>query len=241
MSTTAGPNAVTKQTALAHSHESLKSQQLEHFRLRPEASMDKRFGCPFMNTLTGVRVGNDDTSLKVGPRGPQLLEDFWFREKMNHFDHERIPERIVHARGTGCHGFFQVYDDSLKPYTTAAVLTDPGLKTPTFVRFSTVLGSRGSADTVRDVRGFAVKFYTEQGNWDLVGNNIPVFFVQEALKFVDIIHAGKPEPHNEIPQAQTAHDNFWSVYLTAHARLLPPLAVIDTCYLPHPTHRHMRC
>ena len=209
MSNTANPHAFTKQTLLGHTHESAKSQQLEAFRLRPEAAMDKRHGCPFMATMTGMRVGNDDSSLKAGARGPQLLEDFWFREKMNHFDHERIPERIVHARGTGAHGFFQVYDNSLAEYTSAPVLTDPSLKTATFVRFSTVLGSRGSADTVRDVRGFATKFYTEQGNWDLVGNNIPVFFVQDALKFVDIIHAGKPEPHNEIPQGQTAHDNFW--------------------------------
>ena len=210
MSNTANPNAFTAQTLLGHLHEDKKSKQLNAHRVHPEAGRDKsQGGCPFMSSLQGARVGNDDSQLKAGNRGPVLLEDFWYREKMNHFDHERIPERIVHAHGTAAHGFFQLYDDFLKPYTTAAVLTDTSLKTPVFTRFSTVLGSKGSADTVRDVRGFAVKFYTEQGNWDLVGNNIPVFFVQDALKFVDIIHAGKPEPHNNIPQAQSAHDNFW--------------------------------
>ena len=157
-----------------------------------------------------MRVGNDDSSLKAGVRGPTLIEDFHFREKMNHFDHERIPERVVHARGSAAHGFFQVYDNSLSAYTTAPVLTDPSRITATFVRFSTVLGNAGSADTVRDVRGFSTRFYTQEGNWDLVGNNIPVFFIQDAIKFPDLIHAGKPEPHNQIPQAQTAHDNFWS-------------------------------
>ncbi len=163
----------------------------------------------FITTDQGVRVNDDQNTLKAGERGPSLLEDFHFREKMTHFDHERIPERVVHARGVGAHGVFQVYDDSLAPYTRASVLTDPSLETPVFVRFSTVNGSRGSTDLARDARGFAVKFYTNEGNWDLVGNNIPVFFIQDAIKFPDLVHAFKPEPDNEIPQAATAHDNFW--------------------------------
>jgi catalase len=141
-------------------------------------------------------------------RGPSLLEDFHFREKMTHFDHERIPERIVHARGAAAHGYFQVYE-SLAPYTKAKFLQDPTVKTPVFVRFSTVVGSRGATDLARDVRGFAVKFYTEEGNYDLVGNNIPVFFIQDALKFPDLVHAIKPEPHHEMPQGASAHDTFW--------------------------------
>jgi catalase len=136
------------------------------------------------------------------------MEDFHFREKITRFDHERIPERVVHARGAGAYGYFQVYD-SLEEYTAAEFLCDPSLTTPVFVRFSTVVGSRGSADTVRDVRGFATKFYTGEGNFDLVGNNFPVFFIQDGIKFPDVIHAVKPEPHNEIPQAQSAHDTFW--------------------------------
>ncbi|MEO7714794.1 MAG: catalase [Capsulimonas sp.] len=161
-----------------------------------------------MTTNQGQPVTDDQNSLKAGHRGPTLLEDFILREKIQHFDHERIPERVVHARGAAAHGFFQVYE-SLSDLTTAKVLTDPSLKTPVFVRFSTVAGSRGSADTARDVRGFAVKMYTPEGNWDLVGNNIPVFFIQDAIKFPDLIHAAKPEPNNEIPQAATAHDTFW--------------------------------
>jgi len=157
----------------------------------------------------GQAVSDDQNSLKAGPRGPTLLEDFQFREKMHHFDHERIPERVVHARGAGAHGYFQAYDTSLEQYTMAKVLTDPARQTPVFVRFSTVAGSRGSADTARDVRGFAVRFYTSEGNWDIVGNNIPVFFIQDAIKFPDLIHAVKPEPHNEIPQAASAHDTFY--------------------------------
>ncbi|KAI0080000.1 catalase [Panus rudis PR-1116 ss-1] len=160
----------------------------------------------------GVPVSNTDDWLKVsdGTRsGPALLEDQIAREKIHRFDHERIPERVVHARGAGAHGFFKVYDDRASKYTFAPVLTDPSRTTPVFVRFSTVQGSRGSADTVRDVRGFATKFYTEEGNWDLVGNDIPVFFIQDAIKFPDIIHAVKPEPHNEVPQGQSAHNNFW--------------------------------
>ncbi len=156
----------------------------------------------------GHRISDDQNTLHIGQRGPTLMEDFHFREKIHHFDHERIPERVVHARGAGAHGYFQLYE-SLAEYTIANVLTDTALQTPVFVRFSTVAGSRGSADTARDVRGFAVRFYTAEGNWDLVGNNIPVFFIQDAIKFPDVIHAVKPEPHNEIPQASSAHDTFW--------------------------------
>jgi len=162
----------------------------------------------FLSTNQGIRVNDNQNSLKAGDRGPTLIEDFIFREKMTHFDHERIPERVVHARGTAAHGYFQVYE-SMAEYTRAHFLQDPTLQTPVFVRFSTVVGSRGSTDLARDVRGFAVKFYTEEGNYDLVGNNIPVFFIQDATKFPDLVHAAKPEPHNEIPQAATAHDTFW--------------------------------
>ncbi|AWN22616.1 catalase HPII [Deinococcus irradiatisoli] len=157
----------------------------------------------------GHAISDDQNSLKGGVRGPSLLEDFLLREKISHFDHERIPERVVHARGAGAHGVFKVYDDSLSEVTAARVLTDPSRETPVFVRFSTVAGSRGSADTARDVRGFAVKFYTQEGNWDLVGNNIPPFFIQDAIKFPDLIHSVKPEPHREIPQAASAHDTFY--------------------------------
>jgi catalase len=162
----------------------------------------------YITTNHGCCVDDTDNSLKAGIRGPIAFDDFHVREKLTHFDHERIPERVVHARGTGAHGYF-VLDKSLKEYTKAKIFNDVGKKTPVFVRFSTVLGSKGSPDTVRDVRGFAIKFYTEEGNFDLVGNNIPVFFIQDAIKFPDIIHSGKPEPHNEIPQASTAHNNFW--------------------------------
>jgi catalase len=162
----------------------------------------------FLTTNHGIRVNDNQNSLKAGDRGPTLIEDFIFREKMTHFDHERIPERVVHARGTAAHGYFQVYE-SMAEYTKAHFLQDPSLQTPVFVRFSTVVGSRGSTDLARDVRGFAVKFYTQEGNYDLVGNNIPVFFIQDAIKFPDLVHAAKPEPHNEIPQAATAHDTFW--------------------------------
>jgi catalase len=161
-----------------------------------------------LTTNQGVRVNDDQNTLKAGERGPSLLEDFHFREKITHFDHERIPERVVHARGAGAHGYFQVYED-MSHYTKAAFLQDPGVRTPVFVRFSTVAGSRGSSDLARDVRGFAVKFYTQEGVFDLVGNNIPIFFIQDAIKFPDLIHAVKPEPDNEIPQAASAHDTFW--------------------------------
>ena len=154
----------------------------------------------FLTTNQGVRINDNQNSLKAGERGPTLLEDFILREKITHFDHERIPERIVHARGSAAHGTFQLYKP-LNKYTKAKFLNDTSIQTPVFVRFSTVAGSRGSTDLARDVRGFAVKFYTEEGNFDLVGNNIPVFFIQDAMKFPDLIHAVKPEPHHEIPQA----------------------------------------
>ena len=162
----------------------------------------------FMTTDQGLKINDDTNSLKAGERGPSLLEDFILREKITHFDHERIPERIVHARGSAAHGYFQVYE-SMEKYTKAEFLQDPSLKTSVFARFSTVAGSRGSTDLARDIRGFAVKFYTEQGNYDLVGNNVPVFFIQDAIKFPDLIHAVKPEPNNEMPQAASAHDTFW--------------------------------
>lgn len=162
----------------------------------------------FLTTDQGLKINDDHNSLKAGERGATLLEDFILREKITHFDHERIPERIVHARGSAAHGYFQVYE-SMARYTKAGFLNDPSLQTPVFVRFSTVAGSRGSTDLARDVRGFAVKFYTREGNYDLVGNNMPVFFIQDAMKFPDLIHAAKPEPDNEMPQAATAHDTFW--------------------------------
>lgn len=163
---------------------------------------------PPLTTQTGAIISDDENSLKAGPRGPSLLEDHVLLEKIQHFDHERIPERIVHARGFGAHGFFEL-TDSLKGISRAAVLNEVGVKTPVFVRFSTVAGNKGSTDLARDVRGFAVKFYTKEGNWDLVGNNIPVFFIQDAIKFSDLIHAAKAEPDRGFPQAQTAHDSFW--------------------------------
>lgn len=177
-----------------------KDEQLEKFRTDDK---DKK-----MTTNQGLKVSEDEFSLKAGERGPTLMEDFHFREKMTHFDHERIPERVVHARGYAAHGEFELYE-SMKPYTKAKFLQEPGSKTPVFVRFSTVAGSKGSGELARDVRGFATKFYTEEGNYDLVANNIPIFFIQDAVKFPDLVHAVKPEPHNEIPQAASAHDTFW--------------------------------
>ncbi|HEY1189483.1 MAG TPA: catalase [Gemmata sp.] len=162
---------------------------------------------PALTTQQGVPVSDDQNTLRAGPRGPALLEDFHFREKLFHFDHERIPERVVHARGYGAHGHFES-NGALEKVSRAAVFKR-GAKTPTFTRFSTVAGNKGSADLARDVRGFATKFYTPEGNWDLVGNNIPVFFIQDPIKFPDLIHAAKPEPDRAFPQAQTAHDNFW--------------------------------
>ena len=178
----------------------LKNQQLDQFRVEDKGKN--------LTTNQGVMVAEDEFSLKIGERGPTIMEDFHFREKLTHFDHERIPERVVHARGTGVHGEFQLYE-SMKEYTKAAFLQDPNVKTPLFVRFSTVVGFRGSADTVRDVRGFAIKFYTEEGNYDLVANNFPVFFIQDAIKFPDFVHAIKPEPDTEVPQASAAHDTLW--------------------------------
>jgi catalase len=165
-------------------------------------------GGPRLTTQQGTVVSDDQNTLRIGERGPSALEDFHFREKIFHFDHERIPERVVHARGYGAHGYFENYEP-LTEVTRADPFSEAGLRTPVFVRFSTVAGSKGSSDLARDVRGFATKFYTREGNWDLVGNNIPVFFIQDALKFPDLIHAAKQEPDRGFPQAQTAHDNFW--------------------------------
>lgn len=161
-----------------------------------------------LTTNQGVKIADNQNSLKAGARGSSLLEDFILREKITHFDHERIPERIVHARGVGAHGYFQAYEGNER-LTKAGFLTDPSIQTPIFVRFSTVQGPRGSADTVRDIRGFAIKFYTQEGNFDLVGNNAPVFFVQDGIKFPDFVHAVKPEPDTEMPTGASAHDTFW--------------------------------
>ena len=163
---------------------------------------------PPLTTNQGVALSDNQNSLRFNPDGPTLGEDFILREKITHFDHERIPERVVHARGTGVHGFFEL-TASLEEYTTAKILTEVGVQTPVFTRLSTVAGGAGSIDTPRDVRGFAVKFYTKEGNWDLVGNNIPVFFIQDAIKFPDVIHAVKMEPDRGFPQAASAHDTFW--------------------------------
>ncbi|MDO1444835.1 catalase [Rhodocytophaga aerolata] len=190
--------------------ENSKKRQLEQFQEEPKDQ--------YMTTDQGVRISHTDDSLKAGFRGPTLMEDFHFREKMTHLDHESIPERVVHARGSGAHGYFQVYEPQTH-LTKAQFLQDPSVKTPVFVRFSTVVGSRGSADTVRDVRGFATKFYTQEGNYDLVGNNMPVFFIQDSIKFPDLVHAIKPMPDNEMPQASAAHDTFWDF-----ASLMPETA-----------------
>lgn len=178
-----------------------KQEQREAFRA------DDPAGGP-LTTDQGVPVDHTDDSLAAGERGPTLMEDFHFREKLTRFDHERIPERVVHARGAGAYGYFEPYE-SCAGFTRAAFLQDPAVRTPVFVRFSTVQGPRGSADTVRDVRGFATKFYTSEGNYDLVGNNFPVFFIQDGIKFPDFVHAVKPEPHNEIPTGASAHDTLW--------------------------------
>ena len=200
-----------KPTGKAAIQEETKNEQLEKFSADHNNTQ--------LTTNQGLKVSNTDDSLKAGTRGPTIMEDFHFREKLTHFDHERIPERVVHARGFGVHGYFQVYEP-MPQYTMAKFLQNPSIQTPVFVRFSTVVGSRGSADTVRDARGFATKFYTEEGNYDLVANNIPVFFIQDAIKFPDVVHAIKPEPHNEIPQASAAHDTFWDFVVstpeTAH-------------------------
>src|SRR5580704_14792130 len=205
------PSLTTGAGTLSEKNESLKTGpatlesqsldgSLESKRVNSEGQV--------LTTNQGVAIANNQDSLKAGLRGPTLLEDFVLREKITHFDHERIPERIVHARGSAAHGYFEAYEP-LTDLTRATPFSEAGKKTPVFVRFSTVAGERGSADTARDVRGFAVKFYTDEGNWDLVGNNIPVFFIQDAIKFPDLIHAAKPEPHNQMPQAATAHDTFW--------------------------------
>jgi catalase len=205
------PSPTTGASTLSEKNESPKSGAAT---LEPQ-SLDGALASKRVNsagqvltTNQGVPVSSNQDSLKAGLRGPTLLEDFVLREKITHFDHERIPERIVHARGSAAHGFFESYE-SLNRLTRATVFADAGKTTPVFVRFSTVAGERGSADTARDVRGFAVKFYSDEGNWDLVGNNIPVFFIQDAMKFPDLIHAVKPEPHNQMPQAASAHDTFW--------------------------------
>ncbi|MFI7500044.1 catalase [Streptomyces sp. NPDC049687] len=178
-----------------------KDHQLDGFRAEDPASGP-------LTTDQGVEVDHTDDSLAAGERGPTLMEDFHFREKLTRFDHERIPERVVHARGAGAYGYFEPYE-SCAEFTRAAFLQDPSVRTPVFVRFSTVQGPRGSADTVRDVRGFATKFYTSEGNYDLVGNNFPVFFIQDGIKFPDFVHAVKPEPHNDIPTGASAHDTLW--------------------------------
>ena len=202
----AGTDALDKQ------NESLKSKQLDEHRSDATGQA--------LTTNQGVKIADNQNSLKAGVRGSTLLEDFILREKITHFDHERIPERIVHARGVGAHGYFQAYAGNEK-FTKAGFLTNPDIQTPIFVRISTVQGPRGSADTVRDIRGFAIKFYTQEGNYDLVGNNAPVFFIQDGIKFPDFVHAVKPEPHNEMPTGGSAHDTFWDfvslVPETAHA------------------------
>jgi catalase len=186
-----------------------KTNPLQENEKVTKLAADKENGSgEFLTTNQGLKINDNQNSLKAGERGATLLEDFILREKITHFDHERIPERIVHARGSGAHGFFELYESQAK-YTKAGFLNDTTIKTPVFVRFSTVAGSRGSTDLARDVRGFSVKFYTQEGNYDFVGNNMPVFFIQDAIKFPDLIHAVKPEPHNEIPQAASAHDTFW--------------------------------
>jgi catalase len=185
-----------------------KTQPADNKKIKQIAAYKEDNEQQILTSDQGVKISHTDDSLKIGERGPTLIEDFHFREKITHFDHEIIPERVVHARGSGAHGYFQVFEP-MAEYTKAKFLQDPEMKTPVFVRYSQVAGSRGSADTVRDVRGFATKFYTEEGNYDLAGNNMPVFFIQDAIKFPDLIHAAKAEPHREIPQASTAHDTFW--------------------------------
>lgn len=197
------PTPPKKSTDLKKSAPEASNDKLDDLAGNMESGAGER-----MTTNHGVRINDDQNSLKDGDRGATLLEDFILREKITHFDHERIPERIVHARGSGAHGVFTCYED-MSEFTKAHFLGEKGRETPVFVRFSTVAGSRGSTDLARDVRGFAVKFYTQEGNFDLVGNNIPVFFIQDAMKFPDLVHAAKPEPDNEIPQAATAHDTFW--------------------------------
>jgi len=189
-------------------HKLSNSKEPDNAKIQDLAKNTEHGDGQFLTTNHGLRINDDQNSLKAGERGATLLEDFQLREKITHFDHERIPERIVHARGSAAHGYFELHE-SMTKYTKAKFLQTPGARTPVFVRFSTVAGSRGSTDLARDVRGFSVKFYTEEGNYDLVGNNMPVFFIQDAVKFPDLIHAVKPEPHHEMPQAGSAHDTFW--------------------------------
>jgi len=205
------PSATAGAGTLSEKNESAKTARAAIEPGAPGGSLDRVRVNSAGQTLTtnqGVPVSDNQNSLKAGLRGPTLLEDFVLREKITHFDHERIPERIVHARGSAAHGYFEAYKP-LTELTRAAPFAEARKVTPVFVRFSTVAGERGSADTARDVRGFAVKFYTDEGNWDLVGNNMPVFFIQDAMKFPDLVHAVKPEPHNAMPQAASAHDTFW--------------------------------
>ena len=198
-----------KKTSMANKDGSPKlEEQQNNEKIEGLAPHFEESAGQFLTTNHGLRINDDQNSLKAGDRGASLLEDFILREKITHFDHERIPERVVHARGSAAHGVFKVYE-SLSSVTKAHFLNDTSAETPVFVRFSTVAGSRGSTDLARDVRGFAVKFYTQEGNFDLVGNNIPVFFIQDAIKFPDLIHAVKPEPDSEMPQAASAHDTFW--------------------------------
>jgi len=200
-STTTEPTTTKKSKAESSPTTDLRGQGDELHQLAGNAH-------PPLTTQTGAIISDDENSLRGGDRGPTLLEDHILLEKIQHFDHERIPERIVHARGFGAHGYFQL-TESIGDVCRAAIFNEVGVKTPAFVRFSTVAGNKGSSDLARDVRGFAVKLYTKEGNWDLVGNNIPVFFIQDAIKFPDLIHAAKQEPDRGFPQAQTAHDSFW--------------------------------
>ena len=203
-----GQNSKTKKPETQHSQQSRHCNVQGKSGKGGETHQAASSGAATLTTNQGTPISDNQNSLRAGSRGPTLLEDFIFREKITHFDHERIPERIVHARGSGAHGFFQPYR-SMAKLTRAAFLQDPTVKTPVFVRFSTVAGGAGSGDTPRDVRGFAVKFYTSEGNFDLVGNNIPVFFIQDAIKFPDLIHSVKMEPDRGFPQAASAHDTFW--------------------------------
>src|SRR5580692_10529201 len=196
--------AFLKRARILHSRKNVKKKT----PLKGGETHQTAAGDGLLTTNQGLPLSDNQNSLKAGGRGPTLLEDFILREKITHFDHERIPERIVHARGSAAHGYFQPYK-SMKHVTKAAFLADPKVKTPVFARFSTVAGGAGSVDLPRDVRGFAVKFYTQEGNFDLVGNNIPVFFIQDAIKFPDLIHAVKMEADRGYPQAASAHDTFW--------------------------------
>jgi catalase len=208
MAKNAARKPVAKRTAAASADTVPVADLVDQRRTGGETHQVAGGDRPALTTQQGIPVADDQNTLKAAERGPSLLEDFHFREKIFHFDHERIPERVVHARGFGAHGFFEPYE-SLADVTRADLFQRPGERVPVFVRFSTVAGNKGSFDLARDVRGFAVKFYTRQGNWDLVGNNIPVFFIQDAIKFPDVVHAVKQAPDRGFPQAQSAHDNFW--------------------------------